>query len=111
VSAHPHHDPAAAGPPLELTHAQMNAAYASGQAAPFALAIGWLARYRDAWWVVYEGGWLRITDTATTRDLDERAAQMTEADTQAARQAAIRGALATSGGVADNAAAGSSDSA
>jgi hypothetical protein len=95
VSAHPHDEPAAAGPPLELTHAQMNAACDTGQAVPFAHAIGWLARYRDTWWVVYEGGWLRITDTAATRDLDERAAQMTEADTQAARQAALRSALST----------------
>jgi hypothetical protein len=110
VPAHPHQDPAAAGLPLELTHAQMNAACDTGQAAPFAQAIGWLARYRDAWWVIYEGGWLRITDTATTRDLDQRAAQMTEADTHAARQAAIRTALATSTGSTDSPSA-STDSA
>jgi hypothetical protein len=98
VPTHPHDEPASASLPLELTHAQMNAACDRGQAVPFAQAIGWLARYRDAWWVVYEGGWLRITDTATTRNLDQRAAQMTEADTHAARQAAIRTALSTPAG-------------
>ena len=85
--------PTPADAPVELTHAQMNAAYDSGQAVPFARAVPWLVRYRDAWWVVYEGGWLRIVDQPTTQNLDERAAQMTEADIEVARSAAIRGAV------------------
>jgi hypothetical protein len=99
-----HNDPAAApaatGAPVELTHAQMNAAYDKGLAAPFAQAIPWLIRCQDAWWVLYEGGWLRVTDQPTAENLDQRAAQMTDADVQAARDAAIRGAVASQGGPA-----------
>ena len=95
------HDPAASsggvpavGMLLELSHADMNAAYDNGQAVPFARAVPWLVRYQDAWWVVYEGGWLRVVDDATAENLDQRAAQMTDADAAAARDAAIRGAIA-----------------
>ena len=102
MTSRPHdaHDPAtsssgtAAGVPLELSHAEMNAAYDSGQAVPFARAVPWLVRCQDAWWVVYEGGWLRVVDDATAENLDQRAAQMTDADAAAARDAAIRGAIA-----------------
>lgn len=77
--------PAPAGTlPLALTHAQMNAAYHAGEAIPLAAAGSWLIRYRDAWWVVYERGWLRITDTATTEDLDQAAARITQAESLAA---------------------------
>jgi hypothetical protein len=94
--------PAATGAPLELTHAQMNAAYDKGLAVPFAQAIPWLIRYQNAWWVVYEGGWLRVTDQPTTENLDQRAAQMTDADVQAARDAAIRAAVASQTAPAPN---------
>jgi hypothetical protein len=83
--------------PLELTHAQMNAAYDSGQATPLAHAVPWLVRYQQAWWVVYEKGWLRVTDQPTADDLDQRAAQMTGEDAQAARNAAIRAAVGGTG--------------
>jgi hypothetical protein len=102
MTPHPRdaHDPATSpsgapttGAPLELSHADMNAAYDSGQAVPFAQAVPWLVRYQDAWWVVYEAGWLRVVDDATAENLDQRAAQMTDADAAAARNAAIRGAV------------------
>ncbi|HLI78016.1 MAG TPA: hypothetical protein VKV02_13810 [Acidobacteriaceae bacterium] len=83
------------GMPLELTHAQMNAAYDTGQAVPFAQAVPWLARYHNAWWVVYEGGWLRVIDQQTADSLDRRAAQMTGQDKKTARDASIRGALSS----------------
>ena len=47
---------------LTVSHSDMNAAFARGEAAPLADSISWLARYRDSWWVVYEDGWLRITN-------------------------------------------------
>jgi len=50
------------GRELNVSHSHMNAAYARGEAAPLADSISWLTRYQDSWWVVYEGGWLRITD-------------------------------------------------
>lgn len=65
--------------PLAVTHAEMNAAYDSGAAVPLGQSVSWLVRYRDAWWVVYERGWLRVTDTATAEDLDQAAARLTEA--------------------------------
>ena len=65
--------------PLAVTHATMNAAYDNGEAVPLAAAMAWLTRYQDSWWVVYERGWLRVTDTATAEDLDQAAARLTEA--------------------------------
>jgi hypothetical protein len=82
---------------LEVGHARMNAAYDSGEAVPFAHSVPWLARYDGSWWVVYERGWLRVTDEPTVADLDQRAAQMTEAEAKKGRDAAIRAAV-TSGG-------------
>jgi hypothetical protein len=61
-----------------ITHAEMNAAYDTGAAVPLSHEVSWLTRYLDAWWVVYEGGWLRITDELTAADIDDRAARMTE---------------------------------
>jgi hypothetical protein len=66
--------------PLEVSHAQMNAAHDNGEAVPFAQSVPWLVRYDDSWWVVYERGWLRVTDEPTAADLDQRSAQMTEAE-------------------------------
>jgi hypothetical protein len=64
------------GPPLFLSHADMNAAYHSGDAVPLAITITWLARYCDAWWVIYERGWLRVTDELTSADIDDCAARL-----------------------------------
>ena len=67
---------------LEISHAQMNAAHDNGEAIPFAETVPWLVRYDDSWWVVYENGWLRITDELTATDIDQRAAQVPDADTR-----------------------------
>jgi hypothetical protein len=66
--------------PLAVTHATMNAAYDNGQAVPLAASMTWLTRYRDSWWVVYERGWLRVTDTATAQDLDQAAVRLAAAE-------------------------------
>ena len=72
---------------LEISHAQMDAAHNNGEAIPFAQSVPWLVRYDGSWWVVYERGWLRITDELAATDIDQRAAQVPEADTpDAARQ-------------------------
>jgi hypothetical protein len=63
--------------PAAISHAEMNAACDRGDAAPLAPAISWLTRYQDTWWVVYEGGWLRITDELTEADIDDCAARLT----------------------------------
>ena len=66
---------------LEISHARMNAAHDNGEAVPFAQTVPWLVRYDGSWWVVYENGWLRITDELTATDIDQRAAQVPDADT------------------------------
>ena len=72
---------------LEISHAQMDTAHDSGEAVPFSQSVPWLVRFDGSWWVVYERGWLRITDELTATDIDQRATQLPEADTpNAARQ-------------------------
>lgn len=66
--------------PLAMTHAAMNAAYDNGDAVPLGTAVAWLVRYSETWWVVYERGWLRVTDSATAEDLDRAAARLAEAE-------------------------------
>jgi hypothetical protein len=63
----------------------MNAAYDKGEATPLGASMTWLIRYRDSWWVVYERGWLRITDTATAEDLDQAATRLTQAESTTTR--------------------------
>ena len=89
-------DPAAgAEAGLELSHAAMNTAYREGLSTPFSLTVPWIMRYLASWWVLYERGWLRITDELTASDLDRLAAQMGQADALAARDNAIRNAVAS----------------
>jgi hypothetical protein len=80
--------------PLAVTHAEMNAAYDSAEAIPLGRSVSWLVRYRDAWWVVYEGGWLRITDDITVADLDQAAARLRQAEAAAARDTDLHTVLA-----------------
>lgn len=68
------------GAPLAISHAEMNAAYEARHAVPLSASMTWLTRYRDSWWVVYERGWLRVTDTATADDLDQAAARLAKAE-------------------------------
>jgi len=76
--------------PLAVTHAEMNAAYDSGEAVPLGQSVSWLVRYREAWWVVYERGWLRIADEITAADLDQAAARLAQAEAAASRDTALR---------------------
>ena len=69
--------------PAAITHAAMNAAFDEGAAALLSGAANWVVRYRDAWWVVYEHGWLRITDAATAADLDQAAGRLAQAEAAA----------------------------
>jgi hypothetical protein len=41
--------------------------------------LPWVARYLDAWWVEYEGGWLRVTDDHVAAELDGVASRLIEA--------------------------------
>ncbi len=64
--------------PLAISHADMDAANDNGDAAPLAESVPWLARYRDAWWVVYDDGWLRVTDELTAADIDSCATRLSD---------------------------------
>jgi len=57
-----------------MSHGEMNTAYLSGEAVPLSQSVSWLVRYQRSWWVVYEGGWLRITDDLVEADIDSRTA-------------------------------------
>jgi hypothetical protein len=70
-------------PAPEITHAAMNAAFDEGAATLLSGAVNWVVRYREAWWVVYEHGWLRITDAATAQDLDQAAGRLAQAEAAA----------------------------
>jgi hypothetical protein len=59
----------------------MNAAIDHGGAAPLSQSHGWLTRYLDAWWIEYEGGWLRVIDDVATQELDRIAARLAEVGT------------------------------
>ena len=69
--------------PPAMTHAAMNAAFDEGAAVLLSGAVNWVVRHRDAWWVVYEHGWLRITDAATAEDLDQAAGRLAQAEAAA----------------------------
>jgi type VI protein secretion system component VasK len=67
--------------PPRVTHGQMAVAVARGTAVPLATAWWWLLRWRRAWWVSSEHGWLRVTDQRTHDDLEDIAARFRAADT------------------------------
>jgi hypothetical protein len=77
---------------LKITRDQMDAAVSTADATPLTLSGGWLTRYRDAWWVQSEIGWIRITDEVTTADIDRVAARLAEIADDAGGRAAGYGA-------------------
>jgi hypothetical protein len=68
-----------------ISHAEMDAAYDTGDAVLLAPSVSWLVRYQDAWWVIYEGGWLRITDELTAGDIDNCAARISAEEEEPCR--------------------------
>jgi hypothetical protein len=73
-----------------MSHGKMNAAYLSGSAVPLAQSVSWLVRYQGSWWVVYERGWLRVTDDLVEADIDACASQLANAAGDAAREADVQ---------------------
>jgi hypothetical protein len=72
-----------------MSHGEMNTAYLSGQAVPLAQSVSWLVRYQGSWWVVYERGWLRVTDDLVEADIDSCASLIADATGGSAREADI----------------------
>jgi hypothetical protein len=77
-----HHD--AGERPPAMSHADIDAALDRGEVVPLSQGMSWIARYQDAWWVIYEHGWLRITDELVAAELDEAATRLAAAETPAA---------------------------
>lgn len=82
------HPPGNEEMPLILSHGEMNTAIEHGTAFPVTSATGWLMRYRDSWWVIYEDGWLRLITSTVTDRLDRLYPRLAEAEAQAAAEAA-----------------------
>jgi hypothetical protein len=72
-----------------MSHGEMNTAYLSGLAVPLAQSVSWLVRYQGSWWVVYERGWLRVTDDLVEADIDTCASQLSGAAGDLTREADI----------------------
>jgi hypothetical protein len=64
--------------PLEVSHARMNDAASTGIVASLGQGFPWIARYLNAWWVEFEGGWLRVTDAHVAAELDDVASRLAE---------------------------------
>lgn len=67
-----------------VSHAEMNAAHERGDAVFLARSMPWVMRYRDAWWVVFEHGWLCVVEGLVDPDLDAITARLAAAEEIAA---------------------------
>ncbi len=83
---------AASEPQQILSHAEMNTAHEQGLVQPLAQTVGYVVTYRGAWWICYEGGWIRA-DPELAAALDAEAERITAQDAIIARNAAIRAAV------------------
>jgi hypothetical protein len=90
----------ARGPGDELLlvtgHAEMDAAFERGVAVPVSASIGWLMRYRGAWWVLFEEGWLRVIEGPIADTIDRLHPQIAAAEAAARDSQATRGARVSS---------------
>jgi hypothetical protein len=57
----------------------MNGAIRAGAAVPLGRSLPWVTRYVGAWWVEYEGGWLRVIDHHVAAELDDVESRLGEA--------------------------------
>jgi hypothetical protein len=69
----------------------MNDALRAGIGVPLGQGLPWVTRFFDAWWVEYEGGWLRVVDDQVTAELDDVAARLAAATTIASGDVPVPG--------------------
>lgn len=72
-------------PPEVIGHAEMDSAFEHGLAIPVSQSTGWLMRYRDAWWVLFEDGWLRVPEGPVADVADRLYPRLAAAEAEAAR--------------------------
>lgn len=86
--------PAPASPqPAAISSPDMNAYLANGQAQPLSQVVPFIARYRDAWWLSTQAGWLPVAAPIAVV-LDKHAQRLRQQDTMiAANQATIRAVI------------------
>lgn len=78
---------------LTMTHPEMAAALDADQAVPLAPGMPWTVRHANAWWIAYEGRWLRVTEASLAADLDQAAEHLHEAESVADRLNVLRQSL------------------
>lgn len=81
--------------PLITGHAEMDTAFERGVAVPVSQSIGWLMRYRGAWWVIFEKGWLRVIKGPIADTIDRLHPRIAAAEAAARVSQATQGARAS----------------
>jgi regulator of RNase E activity RraA len=79
--------------PLVLSFSDMNKATDHGQVTVLGSTAGYVVKYRDAWWIADDRGWVRVIVADIAAVLDAEHDRMTAQDAMIARTAAIRAAL------------------
>jgi hypothetical protein len=93
ASTNPPQAPVGRWPPETTSSADVEAAIVAGEAAAFSQVITFIRRYREAWWLSTDAGWLRVRP-AVAVVLDEQAERMRRPDGKdAANAAAIRAVI------------------
>lgn len=80
--------------PLVLSYRDMNTATDQGQVTVLGTTAGYVVRYRDAWWIADDRGWVRVTVTDIAAALDAEKQRLEIQDAIVARTAAIQAAIA-----------------
>lgn len=64
--------------PLSITFAEMVECRRHGLAQPFSETVQQIIRYGGAWWIVYERGWLLVTDHDVAQEISRLAQGLRE---------------------------------
>jgi regulator of RNase E activity RraA len=79
--------------PLVLSFDEMNTATGHGQVTVLGSTAGYVVKYRDAWWIADNRGWVRVIVDDVAAVFDAEHDRMSAQDAIIARNAAIRAAL------------------
>lgn len=82
--------PAAFEETRAVSHQEMDAAFARGEALLLNRSMPWLMRFRDSWWVVFNHGWIRIVDGLMSDDVENAAVRLTAAADIADAERAVK---------------------